>query len=186
MAAPRDAPLRNQLLNQPPPPPSAAKLAAAKLEKEHKARAAQREKEREKSFASMFDVLKLELDTSGNGEDDFVPVLMDLTFYEHESLVSQALGLLIRHFQQRTALQSFGLKSQVLTKPDVVKLYSTFDDILSHKGTLFHAGWVSRLPAREPVHTSQECAAAALARQRRGHKAVQRKEHEDGSCPCES
>ena len=51
-----------------------------------------REKEREKSFASMFDVLKLELDTSGNGEDDFVPVLMDLTFYDHKELVSSALG----------------------------------------------------------------------------------------------
>ena len=69
-----------------------------------------REKEREKSFASMFDVLKLELDTSGNGEDDFVPVLMDLTFYDHKELVSSALGLLVRHFEQRTVLKNAGLQ----------------------------------------------------------------------------
>ena len=66
-------------------------------------------KEREKSFASMFDVLKLELDTSGNGEDDFVPVLMDLTFYDHKES-SAALGLLVRHFEQRTVLKNAGLQ----------------------------------------------------------------------------
>ena len=36
---------------------------------------------------------------------DLVPILLDLTYYEDAALVSAALGLLVRHFEQRKVHQ---------------------------------------------------------------------------------
>ena len=48
---------------------------------------------------------------------------MDLTFYQHKDLVSQALGLLVRHFEQRRVLRDTGLQVQLLVKPAMVGMY---------------------------------------------------------------
>ena len=55
---------------------------------------------------------------------------MDLTFYQHKDLVSQALGLLVRHFEQRRVLRDTGLQVQLLVKPAMVGMYTAFDEVL--------------------------------------------------------
>ena len=47
---------------------------------------------------------------------------MDLTFYQSPELVSAALGLLVRHFQQRETLHQTGLQVQLLVKPEMVAM----------------------------------------------------------------
>jgi len=79
---------------------------------------------REAAFKKLFELL-------GFGATEMlVGVLMDLTFYEHPQLVSAALGLLVRQFEQRQKLLSTTLHSQLLVKPLMVSTYSTFDELL--------------------------------------------------------
>ena len=87
-------------------------------------------------YEHLFELLSLEVDLTGDGQSNLIETLMDLSFYEHEDLVTQALGLLMRHFGQKKALRRYGLQAQVLIKPEVVKLYSTFDDLLSQLSQL--------------------------------------------------
>jgi hypothetical protein len=105
------------------------------------------------AYAGLFDLLSLEVDLTGDGKSNLVETLMDLSFYEHPELVSQALGLLVRHFQQRSSLRRFGSAVQVLLKPEVVRLYSTFDDLLSQLG---------RLAARRRLFDNERYAATRL------------------------
>lgn len=76
------------------------------------------------AFESLLDVL--DLDSDGH----LVEVLIDLTFYEHKELASQAFGLLVRQFEQRKVLADAGRRVQLLVRPKMVQMYRTFDDLL--------------------------------------------------------
>jgi hypothetical protein len=78
----------------------------------------------------LFEVLSLEVDISGDGNSDLVETLLDLTFYESQELVSAALELVVRHFQQRAVLHRCGRAVQLLVKPEVIKFYSVFDELI--------------------------------------------------------
>ena len=49
---------------------------------------------------------------------------------EGPSLLWQALGLLVRHFEQRNVLARLGGQVQLLVKPSMITMYQTFDDLL--------------------------------------------------------
>eukprot|EP00966_Prymnesium_polylepis_P254246 5875609-Prymnesium_polylepis.1 len=50
--------------------------------------------------------------------------------------VSAAIELVVRHFQQRAVLYRFGQQVQLLVKPEVIKHYATFDELVSKLGRL--------------------------------------------------
>ena len=58
-------------------------------------------------------------------------MLLDLIFYEHRPLVSEALNLLVRHFEQKRVLQQSLTKVQILIKPNMVRMFGEFDSLLA-------------------------------------------------------
>lgn len=72
----------------------------------------------------------LEEDAGGRNAD-LVGILIDLTYYKSPELVSAALGLLVRNFEQRKVLEGAARKVQLLVKPTMCKMYATFDALLS-------------------------------------------------------
>jgi hypothetical protein len=82
---------------------------------------------RDPSELDMFDVLRLD---SGSSVDTVVRVLLDLTFYEHPELVTAAMGLLVRHFEQRSVLISLARETRLLVKDHMVAMYRHFDTVL--------------------------------------------------------
>ena len=66
---------------------------------------------------TLFDLLSLEADITGDGKSDLVPTLLDLTFYDHPELVNAAIELVVRHFQQRNVLHQSGVCHQGLVPP---------------------------------------------------------------------
>ena len=66
---------------------------------------------------TLFDLLSLEADITGDGKRDLVPTLLDLTFYDHPELVNAAIELVVRHFQQRNVLHQSGVCHQGLVPP---------------------------------------------------------------------
>ena len=67
---------------------------------------------------------------------DLVSILIDLTYYKSPPLVSAALGLLVRQFEQRKVLEQAARKVQLLVKPSMCKMYSSFDHLLSQLSAL--------------------------------------------------
>ena len=67
---------------------------------------------------------------------DLVPVLLDLTFYEDDGLVSAALGLLVRQHEQRKVLEQQGRKVQLLALEQMIRMYGTFDRLLTELSRL--------------------------------------------------
>ena len=63
-----------------------------------------------------------------------VPVLLDLTYYGDQELVSAALGLLVRQFEQRKVLEQAGRK--VHTAFDHITCHFTRDPPSSHLSRL--------------------------------------------------
>lgn len=51
-------------------------------------------------------------------------------------LVSEALALLVRHFEQRTLLHTAGKRVQLLVKSNMIQQYSTFDELMRQLGLL--------------------------------------------------
>ena len=84
---------------------------------------------------------------------DLVVTLLDLTFYDHKELVSKAIELVVRHFQQRAVLHRFGQQVQLLVKPEIVKHYATFDTLV---------GKLQRLAARRRLFEHERYAATRL------------------------
>ena len=67
---------------------------------------------------------------------DLVPVLLDLLFYDEPRLVSAALGLLVRQFEQRKVLELAARKVQLLQAPLMCRMYAAFDELLSQLSRL--------------------------------------------------
>jgi len=86
-------------------------------------------RERAAGFEALWAILALDVGR-------FVPILMDLTFYRHPPLVSAALALLVRQFEQRQGLRAAAARTQLLAKPEMVRLYGTFDQLLRELGLL--------------------------------------------------
>lgn len=86
-------------------------------------RAAELSRERHGCFDALWSVLAYDRDGS------LVPVLMDLTFYQYPPLVSAALALLVRQYEQRSELRDAAAATQLLVKPEMVQLYGTFDQV---------------------------------------------------------
>ena len=82
------------------------------------------ERERRAAFDRLWSVL------SFDGGGDFVSILLDLTFYKHKRLVSAALALLVRQFDQRRVVSDALRRVQLLCKPEMVRLYGTFEELL--------------------------------------------------------
>ena len=87
-------------------------------------------RERRACFDGLWQILVY--DTDGM----LVPILMDLTFYDHQPLVSAALGLLVCEYEQRRSLRAVVEKTQLLVKPEMVQVYGTFDEVLRKLGLL--------------------------------------------------
>ena len=100
-----------------------------------------------------FDLLKLDGDELFRGSQqnyqqrpELVPVLLDLIFYEHRPLVSEALNLLVRHFEQKRVLQQSLQKVQILIKPNMVRMFGEFDQLLAD---------INRLAARRRLFDNE-------------------------------
>lgn len=72
------------------------------------------------------------------------PILTDLMRYDHNELVSESIGLLVRHFEQRKVLNSAGQASTLIVKQRMVEMIGVFDgllrklEFLSNRRRLFH------------------------------------------------
>ena len=73
----------------------------------------------------------MESDARQGKDRDLTAILIDLTYYKSPQLVSAALGLLVRQFEQRKVLEDAARKVQILVKPAMCNMYSTFDGLLS-------------------------------------------------------
>ena len=60
------------------------------------------------------------------------PILTDLMRYDHMDLVSEAIGLLVRHFEQRKVLVQAGSKTFLAVKEQMVDMIGIFNELL-HK-----------------------------------------------------
>ena len=99
-------------------------------------------------FKRVFDVLRLDADSPV----DIVHVLLDLTFYDHHELVTMAMGLLVRHFEQRQVLTNLVRETRLLVKPGMVKMHARFDMVLRSLSTLSKR---RRLFDDEPYHATR-------------------------------
>ena len=70
------------------------------------------------------------------GAGDLVSILLDLTHYEDASLVSAALGLLVRQYEQRKVLERQARRVQILVVDLMIRMYARFDDLLSQLSRL--------------------------------------------------
>ena len=61
---------------------------------------------------------------------DLVTILLDLTYYNHKELASSAVGLMVRHFEQRKLLDERGRQVQLLVKEVDVRMHGTFTPLL--------------------------------------------------------
>ena len=78
-----------------------------------------------------------DMDDDRTGKNlDLVSILIDLTYYKSPALVSAALGLLVRQFEQRKVLDRSARVVQLLVKPSMCNMYSTFDNLLSQLSRL--------------------------------------------------
>ena len=82
--------------------------------------------ESEANYDKIFEVLRLDVGSSV----DVVQVLLDLTFYDHPELVTAAMGLLVRHFEQRSVLVRLAREARLLVKDNMVGMYRAFDELL--------------------------------------------------------
>ena len=73
----------------------------------------------------------MESDARQGKDKDLTAILIDLTYYKSPQLVTAALGLLVRQFEQRKVLEDAARKVQILVKPAMCRMYSTFDGLLS-------------------------------------------------------
>ena len=78
----------------------------------------------------IFDVLRMDADSNV----DLVHVLLDLTFYEHSELTTAAMGLLVRHFEQRSVLIKVARETRLLVKQEMIENQMKFDDLLRKLG----------------------------------------------------
>ena len=97
----------------------------------------------DKERARIFDVLCLDADSNV----DFVHALLDLTFYHHSELVTAAMGLLVRHFDQRSVLLRAARETRLLVNPAMIDTLKKFDDALRKLRLL---GYRRRLFGTEP------------------------------------
>ena len=65
-----------------------------------------------------------------NVKYDLVTILLDLTYYTHKELASSAVGLMVRHFEQRKLLDERGRQVQLLVKEVDVRMHGTFTPLL--------------------------------------------------------
>ena len=78
---------------------------------------------RRQTFAEVMELFKLET-------HEIVPVMTYLMKYDHNELVSQAIGLMVRHFEQRRVLVDAGLHSFLLIKQHMIDSFGTFSIML--------------------------------------------------------
>ena len=62
---------------------------------------------------------------------DLVAILLDLTYYDCPELVSAALGLLVRQYEQRKVLEASARRVQLLVIERMCRMHATFDALLS-------------------------------------------------------
>ena len=80
-----------------------------------------------KDDGAFMQYMSLNVDYDKDGSQDFVPSLMDLTYYDNHELVSSALSLLVHEFDHKHLLREAAMKTQVMVNPKVVNLYKDFD-----------------------------------------------------------
>ena len=103
------------------------------------------------TIAGLFDILSLQ--GVGDGSSNLLSMLFDLTFYEHKQLVEVALELVVRHFQQKRTLFKQGRAAQLLVKPQLVQLYSTFEALMKR---------LDKLAARRKLFANEKYDATRL------------------------
>ena len=100
--------------------------------------------------ACMAEILKV-FDFSHDGH--LVEILVDLTRYDMHALASQAIGLLVRQFEQRTTLVQAGRKMQLLVKPKMVESHALLEGMMRK---------LNRLAARRRLYDHEIYEAAWL------------------------